>query len=140
MGVKYPKGSPQDMIRALERRKQEIPQRAAAIVTETVMEAQEIQREFLDKATTPYGEFRFGNGRGGSAGRNDTGTMMDGIGWEVEKVSRTRIDGRWGWLKGILDYFVYQETGVGVPEARSLLDSYVVVREKFVARMKREFG
>jgi hypothetical protein len=66
--------------------------------------------------------------------------MIDGIGWEVERVSKNRIDGRWGWMKGILDYFVYQEKGIGVPEARSLLDSYVVVREKFIARMKREFG
>jgi hypothetical protein len=139
MGVKYTKGSPQDLIRGFERRKQEIPLRAAAIVTETVKEAQEIQRDFLNKATTSYGEYRFGRGRGGSAGRNDTGTMIDGIGWEVEKVSKNRIDGRWGWVKGVLDYFVYQEKGIGVPEARSLLDSYVVVREKFIARMKAEF-
>lgn len=140
MGVKYTKGSPQNLIAILERRKREAPIVAAAIVTETVKEAQEIQRDFLNKATTPYGEYRFGNGRGGSAGRNDTGTMIDAIGYEVDKVSKSRIDGRWGWLKGILDYFLYQEKGIGVPEARSLLDSYVVVRERFIARMRAEFG
>ncbi len=140
MGVKYTRNSPQNLIAILERRKREVPLVAAAIVTETVIEAQEIQREFLNKATTSYGEYRYGRGRGGSAGRNDTGTMIDGIGWEVERVSRNRIDGRWGWVKGILDYFVYQEKGIGVPEARSLLDSYVVVREKFIARMRAEFG
>lgn len=140
MGVKYTRNSPQNLIAILERRKREVPLVAAAIVTETVIEAQEIQREFLNKATTQYGAERFARTGRGSAGRNDTGTMIDGIGWEVERVSRNRIDGRWGWVKGILDYFVYQEKGIGVPEARSLLDSYVVVREKFIARMKREFG
>lgn len=140
MGVKYTKGSPQDLIRGFEKRKREIPEKAFAIVSESVKEAEDIQRDFLNKATTRYGEERFGRGRGGSAGRNDTGTMIDGISSDTSRVSKTKIEGRWGWLTGILDYFVYQEKGIGVPEARSLLDSYVVVREKFLARMKAEFG
>jgi hypothetical protein len=139
MGVKWKGGNPDDLIRGLEQRRRELPIMVAAVVTETVQEAQKVQREYLDRATTPYGELRFSQGRGRSAGRNDTGTMMDGIGWEVERASKNRIVGRWGWLSGILDYFVYQEKGIGVPEAHSLLDSYIEISQKFQARMKGMF-
>lgn len=140
MGVKYTKGSPQALIAELQKRKKEIPLKAFAIVDESVKEGEEIQRDFLDKATTRYGEYRFGRNIGNSAGRNDSGDMMKAISSDTKKESKTLIVGRWGWLKEILEYFEIQEKGYGVPEARSLLDSYVVVREKFMARMKAEFG
>ncbi len=140
MGVKFKGEDPEDLIRKLQQRKREIPLKAFAIVDESVKEAEEIQRDFLDKATTPYGEYRFGRGIGRSAGRNDSGDMMKAISSDTKMQSRTLIVGRWGWLKEILKYFEIQEKGYGVPEARSLLDSYVVVREKFMARMKAEFG
>lgn len=139
MGVKFKGNDPEDLIRALQARKVEVVVEAAQIVSETVREAQKVQREFLDKATTSYGEFRFSQGRGRSAGRNDSGTMMDAIGWDVEKSAKYKITGRWGWLNGILDYFIYQEKGIGVPEAHSLVDSYIVIRERFRARMKGLF-
>lgn len=139
MGVKWKGADPDDLIRRLEQRKREVPIEVAAVVRETVQEAQKVQRQYLDRATTPYGEFRYSQGRGRSAGRNDTGTMIDAIGWDVEKTGRYQVTGRWGWLSGILDYFVYQEKGIGVPEAHSLLDSYVEISQKFQARMRGLF-
>lgn len=140
MGVKFKGNDPEDLIRALQKRKVEVVVEAAQIVSETVREAQKVQREFLDKATTPYGVFRFGQGRGRSAGRNDSGTMRDAIGWDVEKSAKYKITGRWGWLNGILDYFIYQEKGTTtIDEAHSLVDSYIVIRERFRARVKGLF-
>lgn len=145
MGVKWKGADPDDLIRRLEERKRQVPIEVAAVVRETVQEAQQIQRGYLDRATTPYGERRFAlglgrNNGGRSAGRNDSGTMMDAINWEVEKTGRYRIAGRWGWLSGILDYFIYQEHGTPtIDEAHSLLDSYIEVSQKFQARMKRIF-
>jgi hypothetical protein len=109
------------------------------IMETTVREAEEIQRNQLDRATTRYGEQRFGAGQGGSAGRNDSGDMINAINSEVT-ASKTRVVGRWGWIDegSFQRYFAYQENGTGrVPAAHSLLDSYMVVKETFKKRMRR---
>lgn len=139
MGVTYKGMSFTDLSYRLRLQKAALIDEVTDIMETTMREAEEIQRAQLDRATTRYGEQRFSAGQGRSAGRNDTGSMIDAIDSEVE-ASRTRVVGRWGWIDegSFQRYFAYQENGTGrVPAAHSLLDSYMVVKERFKARMKR---
>lgn len=105
------------------------------IVSMTVEEAERDQKALLDRAVTRYGAKRMAAGRGRSAGRNDTGAMIDAISSEV-KANKTTVTGKWGWIDEVKDYFSYQDWGTDrVPAAHSLLDTYVQARAKFIARV-----
>ena len=103
----------------------------------TMREAEDLQRELLDAATTRTGEKRYAAGRGASAGRRDTDEMYEGIGSEVEATSK-RVVGRWGWLNDPKAYYSYQDYGTGrIPPAGSLIDSFIQIRERFIKRVVR---
>lgn len=139
MGIKWVQASPQQLTAQLSRKKKVFYDQAEQIVSETAEEAAELQRMFLDRATTQWGEKRFAAGRGRSAGRNDTGDMIDSIETEVTE-TRTSATGAWGWPKGYERYYQIQEWGLGVPEAHSLLDSMMAVRSTFVRKVRKLVG
>lgn len=139
MGIKWVNGSPQQLTAQLSHKKKVFYDEAEEIVTQTADEAAELQRMFLDRATTPWGETRFASGRGRSAGRNDTGEMIDSIEVEISR-TKTSLTGAWGWPKGYEKYFQIQEWGLGVPEAHSLLDSMMAVRATFIRRVRKLAG
>lgn len=132
-------------LRTLETRIGRIPgvalDAAEQIVGETVKEGAAMQRDLLDRATTRTGSERFGRGRGGSAGRNDTGKMIDAIDSTSSATSR-RAEGSWGWLPPVEDAgkIAAQDFGSSrwnIPAAHSLVDSFITTREQFYRRVKR---
>lgn len=145
MGVSYKSGrTPETVIAGLQRRKVEILNEAETIVDETVTEAVALQRRLLDLAVTRTGSERFARGQGGSAGRNDEGDLIAGTSKETKRVGKGRIEGRYGWLnpggENPLGKIQAQDLGgspSNIPPAHSLLDSYVALRAKFIARMRR---
>jgi hypothetical protein len=145
MGVSYRSGrTPESVIAGFQRRKVQIVNEAEKIVDETVTEGLALQRRLLDLAFTRTGSERFAKNSKGSAGRNEEGDLIAGTSKQTERVSKTRIEGRYGWLsfsgEDELGKIQAQELGgspSNIPPAHSLLDSYVALRAKFIARMKR---
>ena len=145
MGVSYKSGrTPETVIAGLQRRKIEIVNEAEKIVDETVTEAVALQRRLLDLAVTPTGAKRFAENGKGSAGRNEEGDLIAGTSKETKRVGKGRIEGRYGWLnpgsEDNLGKIRAQDLGgspSNIPPAHSLLDSYVALRAKFIARMRR---
>jgi hypothetical protein len=81
--------------------------------------------ETLDKTGTPavgsggeWGKARMSGQRwgvkfrpyGNSAGRNDTGNMINSLGWDIVSTGK-RKKARFGWVDRFEDYFLYQEKG-----------------------------
>ena len=139
MGVKWTGGSPKDLSIRLKVTGEAILEDVEAAVRESVEVGAKEQKQLLDRAVTRYGQYRMSKGRGRSAGRNDTGKMIDDVGSDVES-TRNRIVGWWGWVNGAKDYYKYQDWGVGVPAAHSLLDSYMVVRNEIRKRLLARLG
>lgn len=101
-----------------------------------------IQEHFLNAAVTPTGQRRMERGRGGSAGRNDTGDMIAALARNVEvskTTSTTLISGFHGWrdATAVDDYRRLQEKGTTtIKPANSLGQAIPPVREF----LKRELG
>lgn len=93
----------------------------------TAIQASEIgeraAREALDRAVTPYGRKRFSSGRGGSAGRNDTGSMINALRALKPVVKAGEVLASFGWGRGRSKaYYKYQENGTRkIKAANSLL-------------------
>ncbi len=93
-------------------------------------------REKLDAETTKYGEKRFSEGRGGSAGRNDRGEMISklvALGSSVD--DNDTVYGSVGW-ENPEAYQYAQELGGGnnIPAANSLFAAEEVMMNN-VARL-----
>lgn len=107
------------------------------IVQEIVAEGAEVQRQELDKATTPTGRRRMRRGQGNTAGRNDTGYMIGDISYDVERSGRT-IVGKWGWWLGYEPYYMEQEWGTAkIEPAHSLYKSFEKMIPKLVKRLEQ---
>lgn len=113
---------------------------AEQVIQMTTEEAVDLQKQLLDQAVTMTGAARISRGRGRTAGRNDSGTMIDAIDRTVE-AEQGRIVGRYGWVDGYQEYFRYQDFGTSrIPAAHSLLDSFVSLRSRFISRMRGIVG
>lgn len=55
------------------------------IMADAMKEGVEFTRQWVRAAVTPYGRYRLSQGRGRSAGREDTGAMIDAVTWNVGK-------------------------------------------------------
>lgn len=84
----------------------------------------------LDLAETPYGRYRFNEkSQGRSAGRNDTGTMMDALSVLEPEVTSDSVAVSFGWDENDMQkYFEVQELGLaGIEAADSLGDGAMAV-------------
>lgn len=82
----------------------------------------EVARLKLDKSVTKWGRYRMKIGRGNSAGRNDTGTMISRLVPIRAAKNASKILARIGWVAP-LKYFQYQESGTSkIKAANSLKD------------------
>lgn len=107
---------------------------AIDIVTETVEEGAQLQAQALNEAVTRSGEARFSAGRGGSAGRNDTGELIGDIKTTVEQHGSSVI-GTWGWETNTPKIDA-QEHGKGrAPAADSLWTSFTPTQQSFFRRI-----
>jgi hypothetical protein len=90
-------------------------------------------RNALDKAVTPWGEARMRGEAAGikfqpygnSAGRNDTGNMMESVAAEVFSDGNGEIVMRFGWIFNQEDYFLDQEYGF---ESRYTLNKKATIK------------
>lgn len=131
MTLKWKQGSPERIIATIQTSEDLFMDTAVEIVTESVEEGQQLQREILDEAVTPYGEARYARGRGNSPGRNDSGHMIAEVTTGVEKHGNSVI-GFWGWDNPDPHddrYFAIQER-----TAKSLWGSFIPTREAFYRR------
>lgn len=131
MSFKWTQGSPDRMIASIQTSEKLFMDAAEEIITESVQEGQELQREILDQATTPYGESRFAAGRGNSPGRNDTGHMIAEVTTGVERHNNSVI-GFWGWDNPDPHDDRYLE--IQERTAKSLWGSFIPTRESFYRR------
>lgn len=138
MGAKFKGMNPEMLSRRIQLNGRVAVDAIEDIIDQTISEAAEDQRNILDAATTPYGAERMGRGQGRSAGRNDSGAMIDSIGQRSFRRGR-EVVGQWGWLMGdVPEYIKVQDWGNGlINPAHSLLDSYMKARADFIRRMRR---
>lgn len=134
MVVKWAHGGPNRAIASLGAIEERLVDRAMDLMEKTVDEGAEDQAKALDEAVTAYGQERYAAGRGNSAGRNDTGHMIEEIKSGVERHNRSII-GWWGWDNPDPhddEYFAIQEA-----TAHSLWTSFIPTRERFIARVRQ---
>lgn len=102
----------------------EVVQDEAIVLLEQAAEiGRDASRNALDLAVTPYGRKRFAKGRGGSAGRNDTGSMINDLQALDPVIKANEISVKFGWGRGRSKaYYKWQEEGTGrIRAANSLL-------------------
>lgn len=103
-------------------------------VEDATLHGEDRMIEILESAVTRTGEERAS--RGGHPGRIDSGTMRDAISSGIYETGG-RVEGEWGWLDEVLDYFGYQEEGTGRIGAMNALNgSYISAREMFIERLQ----
>lgn len=113
----------------------------------TVEEAAEIgaatARYALDVAETDWGRYRMSIGQGNSAGRNDTGSMINDLEALPVKVKENEVYAEFGWGRGRSQkYYKIQELGsdafnTNIQGAHSLLDGKMAVLNE-MPRLLRE--
>jgi hypothetical protein len=109
------------------------------IVDDVVYEAALEQAAILEAATTPTGDARVASGGQGTAGRHDSGHMIDMISSEIKTEGNTII-GTWGW-DDYEAYFEAQDEGTArIEAAHSLQGSYIAAREKTKVRVHALMG
>jgi len=101
-----------------------IQQEAIILAEQAAKIGEEASRSALDAAVTRYGAKRFASGRGGSAGRNDTGSMINNLRALKPIVKAEEIVAKFGWGQGrSKKYYKYQEEGTSkIRAANSLLN------------------
>lgn len=100
-----------------------IQQEAIILAEQAAKIGEEAAKRRLDLAVTRYGVKRFSSGRGGSAGRNDTGSMISNLRALKPVVKAGEIIAKFGWGQGrSKKYYKYQEEGTAkIRAANSLL-------------------
>lgn len=101
-----------------------IIQEVQTMVNQAAEIGAETARGALDLAETDYGRYRMSIGRGNSAGRNDTGSMINDLESMPSNVSSGKIEAKFGWGRGrSKEYYKFQEDGTAkIRAAHSLLD------------------
>lgn len=81
------------------------------VAIDSAAEGEELVRERIRTAVTPWGEKRHAEGRE-SAGRIETSDMIDAVGSRIADEGDDFIETAWGWAPEVLeDYFMTQEHG-----------------------------
>jgi hypothetical protein len=111
------------MLRKLDLSVDVIQDEAIVLLEQAAEIGRDASRQALDLAITPYGRKRFAAGRGNSAGRNDTGSMINDLQALDPVVKANEISIKFGWGRGRSKrYYKFQEEGTGrIKAANSLL-------------------
>lgn len=101
-----------------------VAEEAEKLIEEATEIAVDVAKRKLVDSTTKWGQKRFAAGRGASAGRDDTGSMIDNLTAYDFKVSAGKIEARFGWGPGrSKKYYKYQEYGTAkIKAALSLFE------------------
>jgi hypothetical protein len=98
---------------------------AEVLLTQAAEIGVKAARTALDMAETEYGRYRMSIGRGNTAGRNDTGSMINDLRALEPKISEGKAVVQVGWGRGrSKKYYEAQENGTArITGAHSLLDA-----------------
>lgn len=122
---------------------------AIKLLQEAAEIGQNASRDALDAAVTRYGLKRFGFGRGNSAGRNDTGSMISNLRALEPVITSKEISAKFGWGRGrSKKYYKYQEEGTAKIKAansllsgrRAVLSQLPRLERNFKARLRRKLN
>lgn len=108
----------------------------AVVLLEQASEiGRDASRNALNLAVTPYGAKRYASGRGGSAGRNDTGSMINDLRADKVEIKGDELVVKFGWGRGrSKKYYKFQEEGTAkIKAANSLLDG----RQEVISQLPR---
>lgn len=126
-----------------------VRQEAVVLLEQAAEVGRDASRDALNLAVTPYGIKRFSEGRGGSAGRNDTGSMLRDLQALPPVIKSNEISVKFGWGRGrSKKYYKFQEEGTGKIKAanslltgkRAVLNELPRLARNFKARVKRKVG
>lgn len=109
---------------------------ALVAMEQAVVLGEEQMKANIKAAVTATGEARAGTGQG-EPGRIETSDMYDAVSHDV-KVTLNRISGKFGWIDGFEDYFLYQEHGTEnghVPAMDALLAAFLTASEELYGSM-----
>lgn len=137
------------MLKKLDLALETVQDEAIVLLAEAAKIGQDASRAALDNAVTRYGSKRFGFGRGNSAGRNDTGSMISSLRALEPVVKLNEISAKFGWGRGrSKKYYGYQEEGTAKIKAanslltgqRAVLDNLPRLEKNMKARIRRKVG
>lgn len=125
----------QDLILTIQRQSDTLQERAGDIVAEFAEKGADDMVTFLEAAHTDTGRERESAGKG-EPGREETGYMKDMISGESSQDGATFV-GKFGWLDGFDNYFLFQNEGTRTIEAmQALQQSAIKNREIAISRMR----
>lgn len=112
-----------------------VRQRAHEMMQEIAADANRNQREIIERAETETGRRRAAEGKG-SAGRIETGQMVNGTNGSATWADDDTVSAKWGW-QDPEDYYSYQDDGTQrIAPMLSLQTSFLVARTEFVRRLR----
>lgn len=87
-------------------------QEATVLLEQAAQIGVDVAQRKLVLSTTKWGTKRFNSGRGASAGRDDSGSMIDNLRADKVDVSSGKLEVKFGWGRGrTKNYYKYQEYG-----------------------------
>lgn len=106
-----------------------VAEEAELMIKQATDLAVDVAKRKLVASTTKWGQKRFSEGRGASAGRDDTGSMIEDLQAYDFKVSEGKIEARFGWGAGkTKKYYKYQEYGTAkIKAALSLFEGRTAI-------------
>lgn len=112
-----------NMMKKLDLAVEVVQDEAIVLLEQAAVIGRDAARNALNLAETPYGRKRFASGRGGSAGRNDTGSMINNLQALEPVIKANEISIKFGWGRGRSKaYYKFQEEGTAkIRAANSLL-------------------
>lgn len=123
------------MLSKLDLTVETVRQEATVLLRQASEIGRDASRDALNLAITPYGAKRYAAGRGGSAGRNDTGSMIEDLQAGNVDIKNDELVVKFGWGRGrSKKYYKFQEEGTAkIRAANSLLAG----RQEVISQLPR---
>lgn len=133
--MQWTNGGPLALAEQLKVRDAGVRQAAHGMMQELAAAADHQQKDLIERAQTPTGRRRAAT-RGGSAGRIETGQMVNSTNASAIWVSDDTISAKWGW-QDPEDYYRYQDQGTrSIAPALTLLTTFLVARSDFLRKIR----
>lgn len=110
---------------------------AQEIIEDVTLGGEDRMREIIEAAVTSTGERRMQSG--GHPGRIDSGNMIDDVSSDIDLIGKHEVEGTFGWINALEQYYLYQEYGTNDIDAmRALQQAYVEARERLRELLEAE--
>jgi len=133
--MRWTGGGPLGIAEQLKVRDASVRQNAHSMMQELAANANRQQKDLIERAQTETGRRRAAT-RGGSAGRIETGQMVNGTNGSATWVGENTISAKWGW-QDPEKYYLYQDDGTRyIAPALTLLSTFLVARSDFLRKIR----